>query len=125
MSAHDRTSRPLPTTLATLAALLAMVAAASVLPHSPGFERSRVWTLRPLEGQDQDLRVAVQFTSRLARAARDLLGAPPPCTAAVTSLHHAPLITTQSARAAPVADAPRPRPPQVIVSHMALPPPLA
>lgn len=125
MCALDRTARPLPTTLATLAALLAIVAAASALPRGPGPERGRIWTLRPLDGQDDDLRAAMQLTTCLARAARDLLGAVPPCAAVIAPLHSAPLIPPQATGHAPRPEAPPTPRAHVVVAHLALPPPLA
>lgn len=83
MTAPDRHIRPLPTTLATLAALVAIMAATSALAESPGFDRHRVWIVRTLDGPDDESRAARNLTDCLARAARDLLGAPAPLVAAL------------------------------------------
>ncbi len=76
MTIPERQIRPLPTTLAALAALVAIMAASSALAESPGLDRHRVWVVRTLDGQEGESRAARHLTDCLARAARDLLGAP-------------------------------------------------
>ncbi len=125
MSRIDRSTRPLPTSLATLAALVAILAAASSLPDGAVIERSRGWIIRPIDGDEPGSNGGRSLTDCLAQAARHLLGARAELTVALAPLH-----VVQSGRAATtVAVAPescRWRPGRrVLVTHLALPPPLA
>lgn len=122
MIRSDRPSRPLPASLATLAALVAILAATSSLPDGAVIERSRGWIVRPLDedgpGSGRTL------TDCLALAARHLLGTNVQLAAAIAPMH-----ALHSIEVVP-EDAPRPTSrsgppsPRVVISDLALPPPL-
>ena len=124
MTACHRQIRPLPTTLATLAALVAIMAASSALVEGSGFERQRGWVVRTLDGDEGDARAARQLTDCLARAARGLLGARVHLVAAITAAPTiAPAAVEQAPRPAGGIESPPLRP--VLIHHLALPPPVA
>lgn len=121
----DRPTRPLPTSLATLAALVAILAAASSLPDGAVIERSRGWIIRPIDGDEPGSGGGRSLTDCLAQAARHLLGARAELTVAIAPLHlvHAIRVATPSLTDCESRGEPPAR--RVLVSHLALPPPLA
>lgn len=122
MIRFDRASRPLPTSLATLAALVAILAATSSLPEGAVIERSRGWIVRPLDEDGPG--PGRTLTDCLALAARHLLGTNVHLATAITPLHA--LHSIQIARNEAPAPANRSGPPaqRVVISDLALPPPL-
>ncbi|GEM_PF-7053881 len=126
MTRAERTSRPLPISLATLAALVAILAAASNLPDGAVIERSRGWIIRPIDGDDTGPISGRSLTDCLAQAARHLLGGQSHMAAAIAPLHS--LHTSQATVPAVLRIPENPSwPPaqRVVVSHLALPPPRA
>lgn len=111
--------------LATLAALVAILAAASNLPNGAVIERSRGWIIRPIDGDDTGPISGRSLTDCLAQAARHLLGGHSPMTAAIAPLH-SPHTSQTTLPVVRIPENPSWPPAQwVVVSHLALPPPMA
>ncbi len=122
MSRSDRASRPLPASLAALAALVAILAATSSLPNGAVIERSRGWIVRPLDEDGPG--PGRTLTDCLALAARHLLGANVHLAATITprqALHSIDAARIETVRPVGCSGPPAPR---IIVSDLALPPPL-
>jgi len=122
MIRSDRASRPLPISLATLAALVAILAATSSLPDGAVIERSRGWIVRPLDEDGPG--PGRTLTDCLALAARHLLGANVQLAAAITprhALHSSEVDRMETVRPASCSGPPARR---VVIFDLALPPPL-
>lgn len=115
----------MPTSLATLAALVALLAATAALPETAVFERSRGWVSRPIDGDEAGSGSSRALSICLAHAARELLGAKVHVVATISPLHSLHLAPDRGLLRASSEVASRAPQRHLLLVHLDLPPPLA